>query len=258
MKILPKILLETYKQNFRKDLEAKFEALHDADISTESFSFYTSVSSVFSSKIEGEEIELDSYIKHKKFGIEYLPDYTKKIDDLYAGYSFARQNKLNKNNIAEVHKLLGKNLVAKNQQGKHRVHNMFITNDEGRIEYVAALPHEVDSEMEKFYDDLDNLLDRKLNFAEIFYFASLIHLVFVKIHPWNDGNGRTGRLLEKWFLAQKLGEKAWFLQSEKNYYLNHQLYYDNLRILGFEYEILDYSKATPFLDMLPKSIYLND
>ena len=65
-----------------KNLQANFNALHEAEISTSTFSFYTSVASVFSSKIEGEEIELDSYIKHKKFGIEFLPDYTKKIDDL--------------------------------------------------------------------------------------------------------------------------------------------------------------------------------
>jgi Fic family protein len=78
----------------------------------------------------------------------------------------------------------------------------------------------------------------------------------VKIHPWNDGNGRSGRLLEKWFLSKKLGEKAWYMQSEKYYYQNHQLYYDNLRRLGFEYESLDYSKAMPFLEMLPKSLLL--
>ncbi|MBL0098191.1 MAG: Fic family protein [Bacteroidetes bacterium] len=35
----------------------------------------------------------------------------------------------------------------------------------------------------------------------------MIHLVFVKIHPLNDGNGRSARLIEKWFLAQKLGKK---------------------------------------------------
>ncbi|MDZ4823787.1 MAG: Fic family protein [Flavobacteriales bacterium] len=60
----------------------------------------------------------------------------------------------------------------------------------------------------------------------------MIHLVFVKIHPWNDGNGRSARLVEKWFLAQQLGEKAWFVQSEKNYYQLHPVYYQNIRFVG--------------------------
>lgn len=256
MKIIPEFLLDDYIKNFPANLEEKFHLLKDAEISNDSFSFYNSVASVFSSKIEGEEMELDSYIKHKKFGIEFLPDYTKKIDDLYDAYSFAKSGILNKENISNAHKLLGKNIVAKNQQGKHRIQNMFITTDEGKIEYVAALPHQVDSEMKNFYEDLSILVEKELSFREVFYYASLIHLVFVKIHPWNDGNGRNGRLLEKWFLAEKLGEKAWFIQSEKNYYLNHQLYYKNLRTLGFEYDFLDYSKAMPFLQMLPKSLLL--
>jgi len=57
------------------------------------FSFYTSVASVFSSKIEGADIQLDSY-KHKRFGIEFLPDYTRKIYDLYGAYDFAKTKKL--------------------------------------------------------------------------------------------------------------------------------------------------------------------
>lgn len=256
MKIIPEFLLDEYIKNFPADLEEKFHSLEDAEISNDSFSFYNSVASVFSSKIEGEEIELDSYIKHKKFGIKFLPDYTRKIDDLYDAYYFAKSNVLNNKNISHVHKLLAKNIVAKNQQGKHRIVNMFITTDEGKIEYVAALPHQVDAEMKKFYEDMNTLLKNDLSFQEVFYYASLIHSVFVKIHPWNDGNGRTGRLLEKWFLAQNLGEKAWFVQSEKNYYQNHQLYYKNLRILGFEYDFLDYSKAMPFLQLLPKSLLL--
>lgn len=257
MKIIPEILLDDYKKNFPQGLEDQFEALHDAEISNDSFSFYTSVASVFSSKIEGEEIELDSYVKHKRFGIEFLPDYTKKIDDLYNAYSFAKTNSLNKINIAKAHQLLGKHIVAGHQQGKHRVQAMFVTTDEGRIEYVAALPHQVDDEMNAFYEDVETLLKKELDFQEVFFYASLIHLVFVKIHPWNDGNGRTGRLLEKWFLFEKLGEKAWFVQSEKNYYQNHQRYYANLRKLGLEYESLDYSKAMPFLEMLPQSLLLN-
>ncbi len=255
MKIIPEILLEEYKKNFPV-AEMKFEELCDAEISNDSFSFYTSVASVFSSKIEGEEIELNSYVKHKRFGIEFLPDYTKKIDDLYNAYSFAQENSLNKENISEVHKLLAKNIVASAYQGKHRIQNMFITTDDGKIEYVATVPDLVNEEMKKFYEDLEYLINKDLSFSEVFYFASMIHLVFVKIHPWNDGNGRSARLLEKWFLAEKLGEKAWFVQSEKNYYQKHKLYYSNLRSLGLEYESLDYSRALPFLEMLPQSLFL--
>lgn len=256
MKIIPNILLNEYKATFPKELEEKFNALQDAEISNDSFSFYTSVASVFSSKIEGEEIELDSYIKHKRFGIEFLPDYTKKIDDLYDAYIFAKSSKLDVENISKAHTLLGKHIVAKHFQGKHRIHNMYVASDDGKIEYVAISPYELDSEMNKFYNDLEDLISKELTFAEIFYYASMIHLVFVKIHPWNDGNGRTARLLEKWFLSEKLGANAWFVQSEKNYYLNHQLYYKNLRVLGFEYDSLDYSKAMPFLKMLPESLNL--
>lgn len=247
-------LLETYLKQVPNSLKLNFDVLADAEISTESFSFYVSVSSVFSSKIEGETIELDSYIKHKKFGVEFLPDYTKKIDDLYDAYNFAQVNELNQSNIFEAHKLLSRNILSSNWQGKYRTQNMYVTTADGKIEYMAVSPYQVEIEMKKFLDDISILLKANLSIAEVFYFASLIHLVFVKIHPWNDGNGRTARLIEKWFLAQKLGPKAWFMQSEKMYYENHNSYYDNIRSLGLEYSELNYKQALPFLLMLPKTI----
>ncbi len=254
LQIIPTQLLEEYLQQVPKNLQQAFDALHDAEISTGTFSFYTSVSSVFSSKIEGEEIELDSYIKHKKFGIEFLPDYTKKIDDLYNAYTFAKVNALNEKNIAEAHRLLSKHIVAKHLQGEFRKHNMYVTTPDGKIEYVAATPFEVEAEMKKLYADIEWLIKAEISIEEVFFFAAMIHLVFVKIHPWNDGNGRCARLLEKWFLAQKLGDKAWFIESEKNYYRQHQTYYTNLRQLGLEYHALNYSKALLFLLMLPQAL----
>ena len=247
-------LLDDYLKLIAKGLQEKFDALKDAELSTPNFSFYTSVASVFSSKIEGENIELDSYIKHKRDGLAFQPDYTKKIDDLYNAYLFAQQNILNENNIQETHKLLSKHIIETSWQGKYRTQNMYVASDEGKIEYVAASPYDVTIEMQKFYADLKILVASDLIIEEVFFYAAMLHLIFVKIHPWNDGNGRTARLIEKWFLAQKLGNKAWFLQSEKMYYYNHSLYYHNLRLLGLEYEFLDYSKAYPFLLMLPNSL----
>src|SRR5690554_1879511 len=84
----------------------------------------------------------------------------------------------------------------------------------------------------------------------------MFHLVFVKIHPFQDGNGRTARLLEKWFLMEKIGQKATAVQLEKNYYKHLEDYYKhledyyaNIRKLGLEYEVLDYRKSLDFLLM---------
>lgn len=256
--ILNDELLTPYCKNNGEDFLNKFKNLTDSELSIDNFSFYSSVSAVFSSKIEGEQIELDSYIKYKRFGIEFLPDYTRKIDDLYNAYQFAKSNPCSNQNIEEVHKIITTHLLPESKQGKERTTNMYVISNDGKIEYVAASPYTLSSEMNKFYSDLALLLSSELSIQEVFYFASLLHLVFVKIHPFDDGNGRTSRLIEKWFLAEKLGEKAWLIQSEKNYYSNHKTYYKNIRLLGLEYENLDFSKSLSFLEMLPQSLVINE
>lgn len=258
LKIITLDLLEQYKKSFDKKAKQRFEKLHDSELSLpegkagiKTFSFYTSVSAVFSSKIEGENIELDSFIKHKRFGTKYQPDYTRKIDDLYEAYLFAQQTKLSAKTLEQAHAQLTKHILQKSQQGKITAGNMFVVTKAGKIEYIAATPDKVKTEMKKLYADIETLLATELSFEEVLFFASMLHLVFVKIHPFEDGNGRASRLLEKWFVAQKLGDKAWFIQSERNYYEQHQTYYNNIRRLGLDYEELKYSEALPFLQMLP-------
>lgn len=253
LKNIQSILFEEYLQEIQ-DIPKHFYALQDAEISTEDFSFYTSVSSVFSSKIEGEEIHLDSFIKYKKYHIDFQFDYTKKVGDLYDAYIFAQNNSLNERNVLQAHCILTRNILSKTQQGVYRTGNMVVITEEGRIEYVAASPFCLKEEMSSFFNQLNELLKQEMTVEQSFFYASLLHLMFVKIHPMNDGNGRLARLLEKWFLAQKLGDKAWFVSSEKYYYENHQAYYHNLRRLGLEYENLDFAQANPFLMMLARAV----
>ena len=151
-----------YSQRMETGVQERFVALSDSELSMATFSFYTSVSAVFSSKIEGEPIDLDSYIKHKRLGAHFLPDYTRKIDDLYEAYIFAQQHKLNKANLLHAHALLTRNILQKGQQGKIRAGNMFVITQDGKIEYVAAAPDRVKAEMEALYQDIATLLKSEL------------------------------------------------------------------------------------------------
>lgn len=252
------ILFDTILPDFKMHVDFMplelLENLQKIDTPVDYFQFYNSVSSVYSSKIEGEKIEFDSFYKHKFLNVEYHPDYVKKPNDLFLAYEFIYQNRITLENLKKAHSILSSNLLPKSQQGFIRTNPMFVINSDDRIEYVAADAEKVNSELSKLFHDIEKLLNSNLDEYEIFYYASMIHLVFVKIHPFQDGNGRTARLLEKWFLIEKLGDKATAIQLEKNYYLNVLSYYSNIKNLGLDYEMLDYSKSLDFLLMTINSL----
>jgi Fic family protein len=249
LQILSEQLLEQFKAVFANSLDAVIEILDKIETPVEYFRFYNAISTVYSSKIEGEEIDFDSYFKHKFLNVNYQPDYTKKSDDLFNAYEFIFNNKLTSENLKSAHSILSANLLPHSQQGLIRTNQMFVINSDDRIDYVAAEPGILLEELTKLFDDIEYLLSVELSNSEVLYFASYIHLVFVKIHPFQDGNGRSARLLEKWFLIEKLGDKATAIQLEKNYYLNLQVYYKNLKRLGVDFELLDFGKANDFLMM---------
>ncbi len=254
LKILPTDYIEQYKSELSVSPATLLKNIKKQKVLLDYFQFYNSVSAVYSSKIEGEDIDFDSFYKHKFMNIRFKPDYTKKADDLYSGYEFILNNKLTADNIINVHKIISKNLLPADQQGFIRNNPMFVLNNNDEIEYVAAEPSIVKAELHKLFNDIEFLLICKLDSYEVFYFASLIHLVFVKVHPFQDGNGRTARLLEKWFLIEKLGKEAVHIPSEKYYYKNVELYYNNIKKIGLEYEELNYQKAVDFMFMLVNSM----
>jgi Fic family protein len=237
------------------DIQKEFSAIEQIKLEPHSFTFYTSVSVMSSSKIEGEQMEVDSYVKHKMLNVEYLPELIEKPNDLYQAYLFAKDNTLTRENFHSAHQLIASHLLPEAQRGTLRKTEMLVMEHKtGRIQYEATMANMLSKEYEKLWDDLNLLSKEDLSIEEVFYYAAYIHLVFVDIHPFGDGNGRIGRLLEKWFLAEKLGERAWYIQSEKYYYRHVDEYYKNLSRLGMFYAQLDCEKSIPFLLMLPKSL----
>jgi filamentation induced by cAMP protein fic len=245
-------LFELYKKKIEVNIPLFLSKIKEIPLTKESFQFYTAVSSMASSKIEGEILDIDSYLKHKLNGVIYQKNLVEKPNDVFASYTFAQNSPLTVANLLKAHKIITKNLLTDSSQGKVRTSDMIIRDvAKGIVIYEACAKEEVKSEFDAFCNFLEELIKRTLSVQETFFYASLLHLFLVKIHPFDDGNGRTARLLEKWFLAEKIGKNAWFIPSEIIYWEQRETYYKNIALLGFFYEKLNYNNSIPFLLMLP-------
>lgn len=254
LKILTAEYLNEYSTKLNIDWFDVFNQFRTKNFySKDDFEYYVQSSATYSSNIEGNSIDIDTYLKNKKFNVKSKPKEMTEIDDLILAYNFAMKNKLSQTTFLEVHKILSNTvLTLKSQKGKLRNQQVGIFSS-GKVEYMAVEPEFVKEEFTKLFFDIKELIGRDLSHKEIFYFASMIHLIFEKIHPFMDGNGRAGRLLEKWFLSEKLGENAWSIQSERYYAKHRSEYYQKIHI-GFNYYALKMERCVPFLLMLPMSL----
>jgi Fic family protein len=252
LKILRQDLFDEYKKQQKIDIERAFAAIEKKSQTGDDFKFYLANSAVHSSNIEGNTVSFDTYLKASEFNLHLKTKEIKEIGDLIAAYQFARENKLTLENILKAHEILTTSILVKKERGKIRKVNVGVRSD-GRLIYLAVEPQFVQQELVKLLADISILLKTKMTTIEVFYYAAFIHLVFVNIHLFVDGNGRATRLIEKWFLAKKLGDTCWLITSEKNYWDNRPTYYKNLQ-LGVNYYEIKYESSIPFLFMLPNSL----
>lgn len=150
------------------------------------------------------------------------------------------------------HKVFSDTLLIRNKRGKYRIEQVGVFGKLG-LAYMAIEPEFVEKEMKVFFQDINVLISSNLNEIEVFYFASLIHLRFAHIHPFRDGNGRAARLIEKWFVAEKLGRNFWKMPSEEFYKKNQTNYYETIS-LGVNFYELNYDKCIGFGEMLPSCL----
>lgn len=97
-----------------------------------------------------------------------------------------KENILSEYSIKQIHSLILKNIDDENK-GKYRTTNVIISG----AEHKPPRNFEVQSQMQEFIKEYEEKRS-KLHPIEL---ASFVHIEFVKIHPFIDGNGRTSRLL---------------------------------------------------------------
>ena len=76
------------------------------------FEYYIQTSAVYSSNIEGNSIDIDSYLKNKRFKIKSKPKETSEIDDLVLAYNYAIGNSLSESAFMEAHKILSHTILS--------------------------------------------------------------------------------------------------------------------------------------------------
>lgn len=97
-----------------------------------------------------------------------------------------KEERLSEYSIKQIHSLILKNIDDENK-GKYRTTNVIISG----AEHKPPQSFEVQSKMQEFIKKYNENIT-KLHPIEL---ASFVHIEFVKIHPFVDGNGRTSRLL---------------------------------------------------------------
>ena len=230
----------------------EFEALDNLP----DIQFAFAASAVYSSNIEGNTIDLNAFMRSRQRGGRTMKRAKEQseIEALEATYAFAQAHPLTERNLLRAHATLSAPILTRAHQGRYRNGRMFIYDGSG-ILYAAVEGERVEEEMGGLMEGVAALLRGRLDVRRVFYHAALLHLIFAQVHPFEDGNGRAARLLEKWFLATHLGEQAWKIPSEEYYWKDRARYYESIN-LGPTFYDLAYNRCVPFLTMLPASLAL--
>ncbi len=120
--------------------------------------------------------------------------------------------------IKNIHQLVLKGVDNKNE-GAYRAQNVGAVKSDGEI-HSFTQPLKIEEEMNEFIEWLYSQ-----TIEEPMLLAALVHLKFVSIHPFIDGNGRTARLLMNLVLLQngypqaiiKVSNRAAYIQAVEKY-----------------------------------------
>jgi Fic family protein len=186
-------------------------------------------------EIEGEIFESKQVRSSicKKLGIEHLQQTNKNIDGFVDLIFDATQNydqKISIERLFDWHSSLfptGRNGLYKITVAQWRklenepmqVISGGIGNE--KIHFEAPNSKKINSEMILFLDYLNNDTTQDLILK-----TAILHLWFLTIHPFEDGNGRIARIISEYFLAKSDDSKLRFYslstqiaKDKKNYYL---------------------------------------
>ena len=151
--------------------------------------------------------------------------------------------------IEDINKRLFKNVKNKNNTGKVRKGQNFIGGSSELSALYVPPPAEY---LQDLLQDLEDFLGNPKLYIPNLIKIAIYHYQFETIHPFNDGNGRTGRLLINLQMKEKNILNYPVLCLSKFWGKNKGLYYDALTNVRFSNDIEHWIRF--FLESLTKTI----
>lgn len=109
--------------------------------------------------------------------------------------------------------------------GRLRTQQNRVADEAGRNVYLP--PHQ--NEVPRLLSDLNAWLRANRRQLHPLVLAAVVHLEFVSIHPFDDGNGRTARALTSYFAARGNWTLRGLVQTEATFGRDRMRYYEQLQ-----------------------------
>lgn len=191
---------------------------------------YVRKEATLSSQIEGTKATMIDSIRAE---VEITNDLPKDVDDILHyikamnyGLNRIKEFPLSLRFLREVHEILMKQARTESfaNPGEFRTSQNWIGG--GSPATARFVPPPV-HEMTRALDDLEKFLCNENDLLPLIKTA-LVHAQFETIHPFNDGNGRTGRLLTTFYLCQQKILDRPVLYLSEYFKKNRESYFDLL------------------------------
>ena len=145
---------------------------------------------------------------------------------------------ITKNTILSIHKDLTKDLLSNPEyEGKFRDTRVFIGNLHTKeINYMPPDAYKVPDLVDELLDWLNNSHDEMYPVI----IAGILHYELVRIHPFVDGNGRTGRLMATLILSIRKFDISNYFTLDEYYNQNRQDYVDALKSADKDHDLTNW------------------
>lgn len=200
---------------------------------------------VLSSQIEGTQATLEEVLKEEATAGARITETTKKAQDIREVINYRtamhqgiklidNQEALAENNVKRLHAILLESVRGKTKTpGEFRRDQNYIAppgTPMSEAQYVPPSPINVP----QLYSNFDRYFNNDNTERDALVQLAVAHYQFEAIHPFNDGNGRVGRLLIPLFLyRRKILSKPYVYVSK--YFEEHRRdYYDLLADVSYK------------------------